>query len=280
MDELVRYEQRGHVALLTFNRPDRLNALTPEMHEVYRELLARAEATETVGTIVVTGAGRGFCAGADATALDGLASGGGGPPFATPTRSTDRPGHAVHPDFDRPFAYHLGLAKPVIAAINGPTVGLGLVLACYCDVRFADTDAMLTTGFGPLALPVEFGLSWMLPRLIGGSRAVELLLSSRRLGAEEAERIGLVHRVLPPDELVNAAVAYGEDMATGCAPGAVTATKRQVYLDLRRDLGEAYTDALLRTEAAIRTPDFREGVSALGERRRPRFGTHRADGAS
>jgi hypothetical protein len=133
---------------------------------------------------VVTGAGRGFCAGADTRALEGHVERGGYDAGTPPDLA--RPGYGVRPEFDADFAYHFGMAKPVIAAVNGPAAGVGFALACYCDLRFAAAGAKLTTSHGRLGLPAEYGLSWLLPRLIGLTRAADLLLSSRVVLAEEA----------------------------------------------------------------------------------------------
>jgi enoyl-CoA hydratase/carnithine racemase len=265
----VVMDQRGHVALITLSRPERLNAFTPAMHDAYRRLLAEAEADPGVGAVVVTGAGQGFCAGADMDAVGAVAAGrdGAGSKRGSPVR----PGYGSHPAFDRPFAYHLGLSKPVIAAVNGAAAGLGFVLACYCDVRIAAGGAKLTPAFGRLGLPAEYGLSWLLPRLIGGSRAVELLLSSRVIEADEAQALGLVHRVVPGNALVDEAVAYAETVAASVAPAALSVTKRQLYVDWMRDLGEAFEDAKARTDEAVRGPEFREGVAAMRERRAPQW---------
>lgn len=267
----VLAERRGAVAVLTLDRPDRLNAMTPSMHRRYRALLAEAEADDGVGAIVVTGTGRGFCAGADSDAVAAVATDGEATAPAAATPPPDRPGYGSHPAFDRPFAYHLGLAKPVVAAINGPAAGLGLVLACFCDVRFAAPGAKLTSAFGPLGLPAEYGLSWLLPRLVGGARANELLLSSRVVLAEEAAAIGLVHHVSAPGAVVDDAVAWAQDVAERCAPGALAQTKRQLYADWMADLGVAYDDALAATRTAIAGPEFREAVAARRERRPPRW---------
>lgn len=265
MDEVLA-ERRGAVALLTLNRPDRLNAMTPAMHRRYRVLLAEAEGDDAVGAIVVTGAGRGFCSGADAAAVDEVAARGGG--LARAADAPDaRPGYGTHASFDRPFLYHLGLRTPVIAAVNGPAAGLGFVLACCCDVRFAAPEAKFAAAFGPLGLPAEYGLSWLLPRLIGGSRANELLLSSRKVPADEALQLGLVHRVAA--DVVGAAVEYGQELADRCAPGAVAATKRQLHVDWMAELGEAFDRAKALTAAATGDDEFREGAAALRERRRP-----------
>lgn len=268
MSQEVLAEQRGAVMVLTLNRPERLNAMTPAMHRRYRELLADAEADASIGAVVVTGAGRGFCPGADSEAV--ATAGERGVPTASASSSEKaRPGYGSHPDFDRAMAYHLGLSKPVVAAINGPAAGLGFVLACYCDVRFAAPGAKLTSAFGPLGLPAEYGLSWLLPRLIGGARANELLISSRVILAEEAAAIGLVHRV--SRSVVDDAVGYAQEMVDRCSPGALAQTKRQVYADWLSGLGEAYDDAMARVGEATKGAEFREAIAARRDGRAPRW---------
>jgi enoyl-CoA hydratase/carnithine racemase len=200
----VTYGVADRVATITLDRPQRLNAWTGRMHTEYRHCLASAEADDAVRVIVVTGAGRGFCAGADVAALEGHVERGGYDP-GTP-EDLAQPGYGVDPRFDAEFAYHFGLTKPVVAKVNGPAAGVGFALACYCDVRFAATGAKLTSAHGRLGLPAEFGLSWLLPRLIGASRAAELLLSSRVVLAEEAHEMGLVQFVVDGRDL-DAAVA-------------------------------------------------------------------------
>src|SRR5882757_1125451 len=210
--KVVRYEIDDGVAIVTLNRPDRLNAWTGRMHTEYRWVLAEAERDDDVRVIVVTGAGRAFCAGADTAALDGHVERGtynAGVDVAT----LATPGHGVRPEFDHAFAFHYGVLKPIIAAINGPAAGVGLVLACYCDIRFAAAGAKLTTSNGRLGLPAEYGLSWLLPRLVGIGHAADLLLSSRVVLAEEGERIGLVNRVYRADDLLPATLAYAGAIA-------------------------------------------------------------------
>ena len=203
---------------LTLDRPDRLNAWTGRMHTEYRWALAHAEADPTVRVVVVTGAGRGFCAGADARALGGHVEAGRYDPGTPPDLA--RPGYGVRPEFDHAFAFHFGLRFPVIAAINGPAAGVGLVLACFCDIRFAAAGAKLTTSSGRLGLPAEYGLSWVFPRLVGLGHAADLLLSSRVVLAEEAAGSGLVNRVLPPDELLHHTLGYADRLATEVSPAA------------------------------------------------------------
>ena len=266
---VVRLEVADGVALVTLDRPDRLNAWTGRMDVEYRQAVADAEADPEVRVIVVTGAGRGFCAGADTAALDGMTATGTYDPGHRTEPAT--PGYGVRPDFDHPHAFHLGLTKPVIAAINGPAAGVGFVLACYCDIRFAATGAKLTTSFGRLGLPAEYGVSWLLPRLVGTARAAELLFSSRVVLAEEAAAMGLVNRVLPPDELLAETLAFARAMAAEISPSALTTMKRQLYADLLRPLGESVEDAIGLLDRMVGEPDFAEGVAALTERRPPRF---------
>ena len=268
--KVTRYEVRDRVATVTLHRPDRLNAWTGRMHTEYRALLARAEVDPEVRVIVVSGSGRGFCAGADARALEGHVERGAydagvGPDLAMP-------GFGVRPEFDADFAYHFGIAKPIIAAVNGPAAGVGFVLACYCDLRFAARGAKLTTSHGRLGLPVEYGLSWLLPRLIGATRAADLLLSSRVVLAEEAEQLGLVNRAVEPHELLPVTYAYARRLATEIAPSSLAATKLQLYRDLHSDVASAVRDAGTRMAAMMQGPDFAEGVAALTEKRLPAFG--------
>jgi enoyl-CoA hydratase/carnithine racemase len=239
------------------------------MHTEYRWALAEADADPGVRVVVVTGEGRGFCAGADSGALEGHVDKGGYDPGTPPDLA--EPGFGVRPEFDHDFAFHFGLTTPVIAAVNGPAAGVGLVLACFCDLRFAAAGAKLTTAHGRLHLPAEYGLSWLLPRLIGLGRANDLLLSSRVVLAEEAEQLGLVNKVLPPDELLPFTYDYARTLAEGISPGSLAESKRQVYTDLHRDVGAAVEEAKALLERMMTEPAFAEGVRALVEKRPPRF---------
>ncbi len=267
--KVTRYEVRDRVATVTLHRPDRLNAWTGRMHAEYRVLLDRAATDPEVRVIVVTGAGRGFCAGADARALEGHVA--RGAYDAGLGDDVAMPGYGVRPEFDADFAYHFGVPKPIIAAVNGPAAGVGLVLACYCDLRFAANGAKLTTAHGRLGLPAEYGLSWLLPRLIGVTRAADLLLSSRVVLAEEAEQLGLVNRALPPADLLPHTYAYARSLATEIAPSSLAATKLQLYRDLHGDVASSVNDAAVRLTEMMRSADFAEGVAALTEKRPPDF---------
>ncbi|HUE25775.1 MAG TPA: enoyl-CoA hydratase-related protein [Solirubrobacteraceae bacterium] len=257
MTELVLFDVEDGVALLTLNRPDRLNALTPELQTRYFDLLEECAAREDVRAIVVTGAGRGFCAGADMQSLEQLVAGDG-------ERST-----SVHDP--RPVTFPLGVPKPLIAAINGACAGLGLVHAIMCDLRFAAADAKLTTAFARRGLVAEHGLSWMLPRLVGPARALDLLLSGRVvLGAEAAEQ-GLVNWAVDGDRVLDEALQYARMLATECSPASMARMKAQVYGDLERTLADSLERANELMLESFSGPDFAEGVRSFVERRPPEF---------
>jgi enoyl-CoA hydratase/carnithine racemase len=275
LDDLnvTRYEVRARVATVTLHRPERLNSWTGRMHAEYRALLERAAGDPAVRVIVVTGAGRGFCAGADMRALEAeVAEGAYDPALGD---DVAMPGYGVSAEFDADFAYHFGIPKPIIAAVNGPAAGVGLVLACYCDLRFAARGAKLTTAHGRLGLPAEFGLSWLLPRLIGVTRAADLLLSSRVVLAEEAEQLGLVNRTVAPDELLPYTYEYAGRLATEIAPSSLAVTKLQLYRDLHRDAASSVREAGRHLDEMMGGADFAEGVAALTQKRAPSFGDGR-----
>ena len=262
---------RERVATITLNRPHRLNAWTGRMHTEYRWLLERAEGDPGVRVVVVTGAGRGFCAGADSQALEGHIEKGGydsGLRGEVPT-----PGYGVRPEFDATFAYHFGLTKPVIAAINGPAAGVGLVLACFADLRFAAGGAKLTTAHGKLGLPAEYGLAWLLPRIVGLTHANDLLLSSRVVLAEEAAAMGLVNRVCEPGSLLDDVHGYARELAHHVSRASMADSKRAVYAGLHQDAATAVRESEAALERMMREPDFREGVAALVAKRPPAFGS-------
>ncbi len=269
--KVVRYEVSERVATITLHRPERMNTWTGRMHTEYRWALAQAEAESSARVIVVTGAGRAFCAGADSRALEGHVSK-GGYDSGTVADELANPGYGVRPEFDADFAYHFGLSKPVIAAINGPAAGVGLVLACYADLRFAAAGAKLTTSHGKLGLPAEFGLSWLLPRIVGLSYANDMLLSSRVVLAEEAEHMGLVNAVLPPEGLMAHTYAYARELATKISPESLRATKRQIYSGLHEDAATSVRGAQLLLDELSKRADFAEGVAAFVEKRPAVFG--------
>jgi enoyl-CoA hydratase/carnithine racemase len=257
MSEVVQMAIEDGVALLTLNRPDRLNAWTVEMEQTYFGMLEECGGSAEVRVVVVTGAGRGFCAGADMQDLQALGDG-----------SVDASDHATE---RRPQTYPLSIPKPIIAAINGACAGIGLVQALMCDMRFAAEGAKLTTAFARRGLVAEHGISWMLPRLVGPARAMDLLLSGRVVLAEEAEGMGLVNRVLAPEKLLEQTLDYAGELAASCSPASMATMKRQVYADLERDLPLALAAADQLMLESFTAPDFVEGVTSFLERRDPRF---------
>jgi enoyl-CoA hydratase/carnithine racemase len=271
MTEPVLYDVDEGVAIVTLNRPDRLNAWTARMGRAYRAALADADADPDVRVIVITGAGRGFCAGADMRGLGDMAEAGAYDDGSRPGEPEVLPGRGVRADFDHDHSFLLGLRKPVIAAVNGAVAGVGFVLMCFTDIRFAAAGAKLTTSFARLGLPAEHGVSWVLPRMIGTAHAADLLFSSRIVLAEEAAELGLVNRVFAPDDLLPSTLAYAKAMAAETSPASLLAMKRQLWADLLDGLDAAASRAEVDMRAMIAGPDFAEGVAAFGERRPPRF---------
>jgi enoyl-CoA hydratase/carnithine racemase len=258
MGAVVLKEVRDGVALLTLNRPDRLNAWTPEMEHRYFDALEECAGSRQVRAIVVTGAGRGFCAGADMQQLQTLGED-GAPSEEERTRER------------RPQSLPLTIPKPIITAINGPCAGIGLVQALMCDVRLAAEGAKITTAFARRGLVAEHGISWILPRLIGPSRALDLLMSARVVFAEEAFGLGLVNRVLAPDLLLETTLEYARELSASCSPASMATIKHQVYGDLERGLADATLAADRLMLESFTAPDFQEGVASFLERREPRF---------
>jgi len=267
--EVTRYDVADGVATITLHRPERLNAWTAQMNAEYRSNLSRAAGDPTVRVIVVTGAGRGFCAGAESEDLAGHVERGA---YRTwDSDALERPGYGVRPEFDAELAYHFGIEKPIIAAINGPVAGIGFALACYCDLRFAAAGAKFTTAHGRLGLPCAFGLAWLLPRLIGLPRAMDLILSSRTFTAEEARELGLVKAVVPGDELGDTVREYARMLATSVSPASMAASKRQVYEAFHQTAAESVRTAEALLDPMMSGPDYREGVAALREKRAAHF---------
>ncbi len=271
----TRYTVDGGIAVITLNRPDRLNAWTGRMHTEYRWCLAEADADPAVGVMVVTGSGRGFCVGGDAEALQGHVRKGGYDP-GTPAELA-RPGYGTAAEFDASFAYHFGLGKPVLAAMNGPAAGVGLALACFADLRFAAAGAKFTTAHGKLNLPAEYGLSWLLPRMIGLTRANELLLSSRVFLAEEARELGLVNAVYPAEQVLQETLGYARGLMDTVSPESLRQTRWQIYRDLHRDVAASVMDSEALLSAMMKQPDYQEGVAAFLAKRPPRWGASDSD---
>lgn len=271
--EQIVYEAGDGVATVTLNRPDKLNAWTWQMEKEVQAAMAHAEADDGVRVIVLTGAGRGFCAGADLKDLGSLA-GTSSPAelerilkdrFAGPQREDTRA------DFQKTYSYFPAVGKPIIGAINGSAVGLGFVIALYCDLRFASDQAQFGTAFSRRGLIAEHGLSWTLPRLVGVPNALDLLFSARMIDAAEALRMGLVNRVLPHTELLEGVRTYARELATKVSPRSLRVMKKQVYEAQFQTLGEAIDIANVEMMASFGSADFREGVAHFMEKRAPAF---------
>lgn len=251
------------VALLTLNRPDRMNAWNADLSSRYFALLEQCAADDDIRAIVVTGAGRGFCAGADMDALQSIGgssnSQSGGAPSAEAASGSQLQ------------SFTTTVPKPVIAAVNGACAGIGMVQALACDIRFAAAGVKFTTAFGRRGLIAEYGMSWLLPRLVGTANAMDLLLSARVVLAEEAHAMGMVNAVLPADQLVDHAVNYAADLAQNVSPTSMAVMKSQVYADYSSSLADAEQKALQLMKESLRRPDFKEGVASFMEKRPPNF---------
>ncbi|CDO89864.1 enoyl-CoA hydratase [Mycobacterium triplex] len=264
-DDAVLYEATDSgVAILTFNRPDRLNAWGPDIAAGFYAGIDRAEADPAIRVIVLTGRGRGFCAGAYLGAPGGAAQ---------VAESMDRAGQTNLADLvgERPPHFVTTLRKPVIAAVNGACVGIGLTQALMCDVRFAAAGAKFGAVFSRRGLIAEFGISWILPRLTSMGVTLDLLLSGRTFLAEEAAELGLVKEVVAADDLMKRALEYAEDMAANCSPASMAVIKRQVYGDTTRDVVDANDRSEVLVHEAMSRPDVIEGITSFLEKRPPRF---------
>lgn len=267
--KVTSYEVSDRIALITLDKPARGNGWTGRMDTEYRWLLKRADDDPGVRVIVVNGAGKRFCVGGDSQALEGHVERGAYDRGLSDEQA--HPGYGVHRDFDQPFAAHFGLSKPIIAAVHGAAAGIGLALVAFCDLRFAAEGTKFTTAHGKLGLPAEYGLSWLLPRQVGTTRAMELLLSSRVFLADEALEIGFLNDVYPESELLPRVLEYAKSLAVSVAAGSLRETRRQVYLDWHRPVGDSITESLRLLNEMMSTDEYRQGVTALVEKRPPDF---------
>jgi enoyl-CoA hydratase/carnithine racemase len=255
----ILYGVDNFVATMTLNRPDKLNAWTREMDEDVRHATEAAKADDAVRAIVLTGAGRGFCAGADMSRLSKVAAG------AQPSGHT-KPNGRNTGDFEQKFSYLLAVPKPIFAAINGPIAGIALCLSLFCDFRYMAEGAKLTTAFAKRGLIAEHGSSWMLPRLIGPMNALDLLYSARMVDAAEAERLGLVRR-LPAENFLANVQAAARELVTNSSPRSIGVIKRQVFQSYFQSLSEAWAVADAEMVDSFQSEDFKEGVAHFVEKR-------------
>lgn len=273
MYEEILYEVDGPVATIKLNRPDRLNALTRRMLAELKHALAAAEKDESVVGMILTGEGRGFCAGMDMQALSALGEAGG-----TSSRVDEDYGLDANPgdpdmgeDFQISHAYMLSIRKPILAAVNGPCAGLGFVIAMLCDMRFVAEEAVMTASFSQRGLIAEYGLSWILPRVASPSVALDILWSSRKVRGAEAKELGIANRVCKAEDVVGEARAYLEDLAANAAPMSLMIMKQQVYRHLNMPLGPSLEETIQLIAESTARDDFKEGVAAYLEQRPPQF---------
>src|SRR4051794_32885689 len=254
VSDTILVERADGVATITLNRPDKLNALTAEMQQGYVDALTDLDHDTDVRVIVVTGAGRGFCSGADLGNLAGV-------------------GEVLtqKPDASKLPTVALEIRKPIVAAVNGPVAGIGFALMLTTDVRFMSADARVSTTFARLGLVGEYGLSWLLPRVIGTGRAIELLMSGRIIDSDEALRIGLVHEVVSDGPVLDRAMAWAREVAAKCSPRSTSTIKRQVYDDLDRPRGEAFDRSLDLMLGSFEWGDLPEALKARSEGRDPQY---------
>jgi enoyl-CoA hydratase/carnithine racemase len=267
----ILYSVSGRVATVTLNRPDKLNAWTRTMEQEVRRAMYEAAGDDRVRVIVLTGAGRGFCAGADMSLLQSVLERREHPLPETPAGGALPKPDGVRADFQRQYSYFPAIPKPVIGAINGPAVGLGLVIAMFCDLRFASEDAKFGTAFARRGLIAEYGLAWLLPKVIGHAHAMDVLLSARTFGAQEALRIGLVNQVFAAPDFLNSVYAYANDVAENVSPRSTKVIKQQVYRAMFQTLGEALDTATEEMRSSLQCEDFKEGVAHYLEKRAPVF---------
>ena len=272
--EDILYRVDGGVAVITLNRPDKLNAWRAEMERELRSAMRDAGGDPTVRVIVLTGAGRGFCAGADMNGLQSTVAAGQARAGSTPPPAARGPAPfdaASRSDYQRQYSYFPAVPKPIIAAINGACAGLGMVMALYADMRFASDAAVFTTAFSRRGLIAEHGISWLLPRLVGMAHAADLLFSARKIRAQEALAMGLVSRVIPLADFEAEVMAYARMLATEVSPRSLGEIKREIWAAQFQGLGEAIDSANADMPGSFVSEDFKEGVAHFVEKRAPAF---------
>jgi enoyl-CoA hydratase/carnithine racemase len=265
------YQVADRVATIILNRPDKLNAWTAIMEQEVRSAVEEAERDDNVRVIVLTGAGRGFCAGADISLLRGVATHGVDEATIERALQAGAQREGIRADYQKKYSYFLGVGKPVIAAINGPVVGLGLVIALYCDLRWASETARFSTTFARRGLIAEYGMAWMLPRIVGVPNALDLLLSARTIDAAEALRMGLANQMFPQDAFLEKVREQARELASSVSPRSLRVIKRQVYDATFQTLAEAFEVSEREMLASLQSEDFKEGVAHFLQKRAAAF---------
>lgn len=274
----ILYGVKDRIATITLNRPDRLNAYTDGMATSIRLAMADAARDPAVRVVVLTGAGRGFCAGADMELLQAVQHSGS---ERQASRGEGDVGDAFDSKFGpkldddfadmRRFAYFMRTKKPIIAAINGPAAGIGLIMTLYADLRFVSDKAVLTTSFAQRGLIAEHGISWLLPRLIGPANTLDILLSARKFSPTEAKEMGLVNKVFQAETFMDNVMAYARLLSDTVSPRSMAVMKAQVWKSFFQDFGEALSTADAEMPPSFKWPDFKEGVDHFLQKRAPKF---------
>lgn len=271
--EQILYDVEDNIGTITLNRPNRLNAWTNVLEREVRGAMTAATGDPKVKVIILTGAGRGFCAGADMEALSAATEGtnrtAGEAPETFP--GPIEGGLELPQAFGYKYAYFPTVPKPIIAAINGPAAGLGLIMALYADIRFAAENAVFTTAFAKRGLIAEHGIDWILPRVVGLPNALDLMLSARKVTAQEAHRIGLVNRLYTPECLLPETRAYALELAHIVSPRSMRVMKSQLFRSQDVHFGDALEAGVREMKESFESQDFKEGVSHFVEKRAPRF---------
>ena len=264
----ILYHIDDKVAVITLNRPDKLNAWTARMADEIQDATVTASEDDNVHVIVLTGAGRGFSAGADMSLLQGLS----GDARKTPKEDKPKlPPQDVRPDFKQKYSYFPAIPKPIIAAINGPVAGISLVLTLLCDLRIAAASAKFTGAFVKRGLITEYGGAWLLPRVAGMANAMDVWLTGRVFDGTEAKELGVVNRVLPDEGFLEGAMEIAHELANNNSPRSMRIIKNQVWESLFQDLGGALDLAEVEMKASIASEDFKEGVAHFLQKRAPNF---------
>jgi len=273
----VLYDVKDRIATVTLNRPERMNSIDDSMPINIAKAMKQAATDPGVRAIILTGAGRAFCAGADIGRLQRRSGGERPPPPPDDTTTIPAITHGHGPDLGPEFAdvrrysYFMRIGKPVIGALNGATAGLGFIMALCCDMRMASSNMIFTTAFAQRGLIAEHGIAWLLPRLVGPSNAIDLLLSARRVTAKEALDMGLVNRVYPQESFMDDVRTYVRVLTDTVSPHSMAVIKAQTWKGMFESYAENLAEADRQIVANYPYPDYKEGVAHFVEKRPANF---------
>ena len=277
-DNEVLYSIRDRVATITLNRPERMNATNLTLPYSVSKGMLKAATDAQVRVIVLTGAGKAFCAGADRQRLEAGKVGAPRPVYPPDDPAffaavTSKLGPDLGGEFMdvRRYSYFMRIGKPIIAALNGAAAGGGMIPALCADIRLASDTMFFTTSFAMRGLIAEHGISWLLPRLVGPSRALEMMMTARRVSAQEAETMGLVNKVFPHATFRDDVQTYAAVIAKTVSPRSLAVMKAQVWKAMAQSFRDALATADVQLELSVKTSDYVEGVSHFLEKRPATF---------